>query len=164
MRRSLIPALAVAAVAGAAAAQTSVDIRTGPGGQLSGSATAGGVASHVDTGDPGRPDRGYAQGARSEAHCTGNGRTMTVTSPDGSSGSSVSTSTSDGGTVSVGGGGSPGARVRTGDCDGGNRAAFVPGPATAVAGSASASTPPAAALPRGITAAAMRGGTKEHST
>ena len=160
MRRSLIPALAVAAVAGAAAAQTSVDIRTGPGGQLSGSATAGGVASHVDTGDPGRPDRGYAQGARSEAHCTGNGRTMTVTSPDGSSGSSVSTSTSDRparecalaiATAATAPPSCPAPRPRS------------PAPLRRVA-YRPPSTPPAAALPRGITAAAMRGGTKEHST
>src|SRR5207302_764536 len=99
MRRHILLALASATLAGGAAAQTSVDIRTGPNGQLSGSATAGGTSTSVDTGrapnDRARDDRpGYAHSTRSEAHCTGNGRTMTVTSPDGSSSSSVSTSSS----------------------------------------------------------------------
>lgn len=120
MRRLIIIALASAAFAGTAPAQTSVDIRTGPNGQLSGSATAGSVSTGVSTGSYNGnpvPDRTWSgQGARSEAHCSGNGRTMTVTSPDGSSSSSVSSSGD--GTVSVGGGGSPGSRVRYRDCDG----------------------------------------------
>lgn len=121
MRRFTLVALASAALAGTAGAQTSVDIRTGPNGQLSGSASAGGNTSSVSAGDEDRANRDdrrdwSGQGARSEAHCTGNGRTMTVTSPDGSSSSSVSTSGTGSGTVA--GGGSPGSRVRTGDCDG----------------------------------------------
>jgi hypothetical protein len=119
MRRLIVLALASGAFAGTAPAQTSVDIHTGANGQLSGSATAGGASSHVETGDfngnPVRDGPWTGQGARSEAHCTGNGRTVTVTSPNGSSSSSVSTS--DGGTATVAGGGSPGSRVRYGDCD-----------------------------------------------
>jgi hypothetical protein len=121
MRRFTLVALASAALAGTAGAQTSVDIRTGPNGHLSGSASAGGSTSSVSVGDDGRANgvdrRSWSgQGGHSEAHCTGNGRTMIVTSPDGSSSSSVSTSGTGSGTVA--GGGSPGSRVRTGDCDG----------------------------------------------
>jgi hypothetical protein len=112
----MILALVPAAFAVPASAQTSVDIRTGPNGQLSGSATAGGASSSVDTGRQ-DGDRAWAgHGARSEARCTGNGRTMTVTSPDGSSSSSVSTSSSGDGTVAVTGGGSRGSRVTEGGC------------------------------------------------
>ncbi|HMC91721.1 MAG TPA: hypothetical protein VKI45_04595 [Allosphingosinicella sp.] len=121
MRRFTLVALASAALAGTAGAQTSVDIRTGPNGQLSGSASAGASTSSVSAGNGAVTAednrRGWSgQGAHSEAHCTGNGRTMTVTSPDGSSSSSVSTSGTGSGTVA--GGGSPGSRVRTGECDG----------------------------------------------
>src|SRR4051812_2064494 len=122
MRRFTLLALTSAALAGTAGAQTSVDVRTGPNGQLSGSASAGGTSSSVSTGGnggAGQDDRRAwpGQGVHSEAHCTGNGRTMTVTSPGGSSSSSVSTS--GGGSATVGGGGgSPGSRVRYGGCDG----------------------------------------------
>src|SRR3954469_13615089 len=119
MRRLILPAFAAATLAGAASAQTSVDIRTGPNGQLSGSASAGGASSRVDMGDAGD------QRVRSDARCTGNGRTVTVTSPDGSSSSSSSVSSSGDGVASVGGGGSAGSRVRYGGGGGpGPRAAF----------------------------------------
>jgi hypothetical protein len=144
MRRYTILALASAALAGAATAQTSVDIRTGPNGQLSGSATAGGASTSVDTGRAGDDRPGYAHSTRSEAHCTGNGRTMTVTSPDGSSSSSVSTSSSDGATT-VGGGGSRGTRIVEGGCSG-PRAVSAPAPrydgGSATSASAAASSGP----------------------
>lgn len=149
MRRYILLALASAILAGGAAAQTSVDIRTGPNGQLSGSASAGGTSTSVDTGRapndrPGDDRPGYAHSTRSEAHCTGNGRTMTVTSPDGSSSSSVSTSSSDG-VASVAGGGSRGSRIVEGGCDG-PRAVSTPAPRydgrSATSASATASSGP----------------------
>jgi hypothetical protein len=143
MRRLTLLALASATLAGTAAAQTSVDIRTGPNGQLSGSATAGGTSSRVNTGTPDGARAGAVsgtwqggQGARSESHCTGNGRTVTVTSPDGSSSSSVSTSGD--GVASVGGTGSPGSRVRYGDCDGPTGRAYGSPTSPAYSGAGSA--------------------------
>src|SRR4051812_42018723 len=108
----LYAAAGLAAFAAPALGQSSVEIHTGANGQLSGSATAGSASSTVTTGNGAqprvwdeRPPTGCTDGDRS--------RSMRVVSPDGSASSSVSVS---GGTVAVGGSGSPGSRISEEGC------------------------------------------------
>jgi hypothetical protein len=113
-------ALASVALSMPAFAQ-SVEIKTGPDGQLSGKAEAGGQVSSVDTGTAVRTQRdddsAHNVVTRSGPCAPGSrSRTVRVVSPDGSSSSSSSVSVSGGGTVSAGGGGSPGSRVYEDDC------------------------------------------------
>src|SRR5947209_2998251 len=108
------------AVAAVAALAQSVEVKTGPNGQLSGKAEAGNVSSSVSAGmaqsrtDDDRP--------RGEAVRTGrcvpgtSSRTLRVVSPDGSSSSSSSVRVSGGGTMAATGGGSAGSRVYEENC------------------------------------------------
>lgn len=96
----------------------SVDVRTGPNGQISGRAEAGGISSSVTAGN-GQARSGYNRGRGAVSYagpCTPGSRSVRVVSPDGSSSSSSSVSVSGSGAVSVAGGGSPGSRVYEGGC------------------------------------------------
>ena len=117
MRNILLSAaLGGAALAVPALSQTSVEIHTGANGQLTGSSTAGSISSGVTAGPAGTDagtrnwDERAARGGCGDGNRT---RSMRVVSPDGSSSSSVSVS---GGTVAVGGSGSPGSRISEGGC------------------------------------------------
>jgi hypothetical protein len=108
----MILGLASAALAGPAAAQ-SVEIKTDSNGQLSGSASAGGVRSTVNTGNSAE-SRVWDE--RNPCTPGGQSRSVRVVSPEGSSSSSSSVSTSNGGAVSAAGGGSPGSRIYEQGC------------------------------------------------
>ncbi|MFL6862775.1 MAG: hypothetical protein ACJ8DZ_07230 [Allosphingosinicella sp.] len=109
-RLNFLAAAGLAALAAPAIGQSSVEIHTGANGQMSGSATAGSASSTVNTGT-GAETRGWDE--RAPLGCGDGNRSMRVVSPDGSSSSSVSVS---GGTVAVGGSGSPGSRISEGGC------------------------------------------------
>ena len=107
-------ALLPASLSPAAIAQ-SVSIKTGPNGQLTGSATAGGTSSSVGAGS----GRTFVRGPARNLPCAPGrtSRSIRVVSPGGSSSSAVSVS--GGGTVAVGGGGSQGTRIYEQRCGGG---------------------------------------------
>lgn len=119
MIRLLLRALALAplCLTSLAGAQ-SVQVKTGPNGQLTATSTAGGISSSVGAGN----GRTWVRGTPATHRCGPGqtGRSIRVVSPGGSSSSSVSVS--GGGTVAVGGGGSPGSRVYRQGCGGGHRA------------------------------------------
>jgi len=106
-------AACLAVLAAPALGQSSVEIHTGANGQMSGSATAGSASSTVNTGAGGAETRSWDERAPQSCRDGNDSRSMRVVSPDGSSSSSVSVS---GGTVAVGGSGSPGSRISEGGC------------------------------------------------
>ena len=111
--RTPIMALAFAAMAFPAGAQD-VGIHVGPNGELTGSASAGGLHSEVGAAH----GRTWAGPTRGLVHCTGNGRsrTTTIISHGGSSSSSSSASVSGNGVVSSSGSGSPGSVIYESGC------------------------------------------------
>lgn len=121
-RLSFLAAAGLAAFAAPALGQSSVEIHTGANGQLSGSATAGTASSTVATGN-GAESRSWDERVPQGCRDGDSSRSMRVVSPDGSSSSSVSVS---GGTVAVGGAGSPGSRISEQGC--GDRVATAPAP------------------------------------